>query len=124
MSVILLSIRKQFCDLIFTGLKKYEFRKKAPVSNVDKILVYESRGCGKIVGEILIEDILFGSVNQIWEWTNKDAGIDAESFSKYFEGHSRAIAYKISDFAKYENPIALSSFGISSAPQNYMWIER
>lgn len=124
MGIILLSIRKQYCEQIFSGVKKYEFRKKAPVSNIDKILVYESHGCGKIVGEIIIEDILYGSVNEIWELTNKDAGIDSESFSKYYEGHSHAIAYKISDFTKYENPITLSSFGISSAPQNYMWVER
>jgi predicted transcriptional regulator len=46
---IIFPIKKRFSDLIFSGKKIIEVRRKAPLylTPGDTILIYESRGCKK-----------------------------------------------------------------------------
>ena len=52
MSVILLSIKPEYCKKIFEGTKKYEFRKHLAQNDVEKIVVYSTAPEKKVVGEI------------------------------------------------------------------------
>lgn len=123
MASIILSIHKQYCLSLFAGEKKYEFRKSVPSRPVSSIFVYEARGCGKVIGELKISETLVASPEDIWNQTKDMAGIDRESFFKYFKGKERAVVYVIFSYSKYEIPKPLSEFGISRAPQNYIWVE-
>lgn len=66
MKTILLPIRKEYCEKIFNGQKKYEFRKSVPSDDIAKIIVYESKGHKFIIGELLINNVFSGSVEDIW----------------------------------------------------------
>ena len=123
MASIILSIHKSYTLSLFAGEKICEFRKSVPSRPVSLIFVYEARGCGKIIGELIVAKTLVASPEEIWEQTKDMAGIDRESFFKYFKGKERAVAYIISSYTKYEKPKLLSEFGISRAPQNYIWVE-
>ena len=52
MSVILLSIKPEYCRKIFEGTKKYEFRKHLAQNDVEKIVVYSTAPEKKVIGEI------------------------------------------------------------------------
>ena len=123
MASIILSIQKQYCDLLFEGKKHFEFRKSIPSRPVSSIFIYEARGCGAIVGELIIENILIGIPEEIWSQTKELAGIDKKSFFDYYRGKQKAIAYVIESIHKYEKPKPLSDFGISRPPQNYIWVK-
>lgn len=123
MNTIILSIHKQYCDLIFGGKKRFEFRKSVPSHAVSSILVYEAKGSGKIIGELTIEDALIGPPDEIWSQTKDVAGIDKESFFNYYRGKQKVVAYVIKSAHKYEKPKSLSDFGISRPPQNYIWVK-
>lgn len=124
MQTILLPIRKKYCDKIFSGQKCFEFRKSVPSKNIGKIIVYESRGCGMAIGEMLIKDVISGSVEDIWQLTKNKAGIEYSEFIKYFKSNNVAYAYSILSYTKYGKPKSLDQYNLSRAPQNFVWIER
>ena len=122
MATILISIHKQYSDALFNGTKKFEFRKSAPKQKIDKILVYESKGCGKIVGELIIEDTLTASPKKLWEITHNNAGIDRDSFFRYFADYNTGVAFVVKSYIRYKEPKSLSDFNIKTPPQNYIYI--
>lgn len=124
MNSILLSIHKNYSDKIFSGQKKFEYRRVIPKSRISRIMVYEARGCGKIVGELIIDNIVSGSISEIWESTSYAGGVTYHDFVNYFQGKNKVFAYSISKVKIYDKPKSLADFGLSKAPQNFVWIER
>ena len=55
---MLISINPQHVENIFNGTKKYEYRKTKCKIKPTKIIIYASSPIKKVVGEIIIEDIL------------------------------------------------------------------
>lgn len=121
---IILPIRKEFSDKIFSGEKKFEFRKNVPINPVSKIYVYESRGAGAIVGEFTVDSVITGCPEDLWDATKHASGINLDSYLAYFHGKSKAFAYPIKTFVRYERPKRLSEFGLSAAPQNFVKVDR
>lgn len=124
MKTILLPIRKEYSDKIFSGIKKYEFRKSLFSENIEKILVYESRGSGTIVGELMIAGVISGSPDSVWEKTKGYSGINRDDYVKYFKGKHTAYAYVIADCHRYDKSKFIADYNLSRAPQNFVWIER
>ena len=123
MATIILSIHKPHCEALFARKKYYEFRKSLPKRPVTSILVYEAKGCGKIIGELAVAETLVDSPENIWEMTKDKAGVDKDSFFTYFKNKDRAVAFVVEEAIRYEEPVALAHFGVSNPPQNYIWIE-
>lgn len=122
MCKILLSINPEHVENIFNGSKEYEFRKIRCKEPVDKIIIYSTAPVMQVVGEAKVESVLEDTPEAIWEKTNKRSGIDKNFFQKYFKGKSRAFAYKLRDVIKYERPKDISFYGISAAPQSFVYI--
>ena len=57
MSIILMSIKPEYVDKIFSGEKKYEYRKRLCKEKIDTIIVYSSSPIQKVVGELKIKQI-------------------------------------------------------------------
>ena len=53
---VMISIKPEFADKIFTGIKKYEFRKVLFKNNdIDTVIVYASSPVQKVIGEFKIK---------------------------------------------------------------------
>ena len=119
---ILISINPEHVENIFNGSKKYEYRKIRCKQEVDKIIIYSTYPIMKVVGEAKVEKILEDSPDNIWEETKNYSGIDLKFYQNYFKNRSKAIAYKLTNIKKYNNPKELSSYGIKSAPQSFVYV--
>ena len=119
---ILISINPEHVENIFNGIKKYEYRKIRCKQDIDKIIIYSTYPIMKVVGEATVEEILEDSPDNIWEETKKYSGIDLKFYQKYFKDRNKAIAYKLTDIKKYNNPKDLSSYGIKNAPQSFVYV--
>ena len=120
---VLMSIKPEFVELILSGQKKYEFRKSIFKQPVSSIVIYSTKPVGKVVGEIIIDDILKGTPSKIWLETSKYSGISKEFFDKYFMNKKVAFAIKIKTVNKYVVPKDLSDYVKSGvAPQSYCYI--
>ena len=122
---ILMSIRPNFCHLIFDGMKIYEYRKKIFAhSDVDKVYIYATKPICKIIGCFTIDEVIEDKKSYMWEITHKGGGINKEYFDAYFKNCDMAHAIKIGEVVKLDNPIdpkeVIKDF---HAPQNFMYLD-
>lgn len=122
MCKMLLSIKPEFVDRIFDGTKRFEFRKVKCNSKVDSILIYETAPTMRVVGEAKIKDVLAGSPEEIWNKTSFGSGISKVFFDEYYQGKKIAVAYELDDIRRYKNPKFLLDYGVSSAPQSFVYV--
>lgn len=123
MCKMLLSINPEHVENIFSGVKKFEFRKIRCRSEVDKMVIYSTSPVMKIVGEAEIIDIIEGLPAEVWEQTEEFAGIDKIFFDQYYDGKAKAIAYCLGRVMQYAQPLNLSDYGISFAPQSFIYLD-
>lgn len=123
MQNILISINPEYVEKIFNGTKKYEYRKIRCKKNIDKLIIYSTYPVMKVVGEAKVEEILEGTPDKIWEKTKNGSGVNIDFYKKYFNNRENAIAYKLKDVKKYDNPKDLIDYGIKNAPQSFVYIK-
>ena len=78
----------------------------------------------KVVGEARVQEILMDTPEAIWAKTRKKSGINKHFFLKYYFGKKTAIAYKLKDIKKYDEPMELSYYGLKAAPQSFVYITK
>ncbi|RKP47854.1 ASCH domain-containing protein [Cohnella endophytica] len=121
---VLLSIRPEYANKIFSGEKRYEYRKNIfKKKNIDSILVYSTKPVGKIIGEIYIDEIIEDEPNNIWVNTHEFSGITHNYFQDYFNDRELGFAIKIKEAILFDRPLELADV-ISSgkAPQSFCYI--
>ncbi len=123
MCAILLSINPKYVRRIMCGEKKYEFRKNLCKKKVDKIIIYSTSPVMKVVGEAVVEDVLVDEPFKIWNMTKEAAGVDQSFFDSYYEGKTKAVAYKLNHVVEYKIPKLLQDYGINVAPQSFCYLE-
>ena len=121
---VILSIRPNFCKMIFSGQKKYEYRKRVfKRTDIDKVYIYASKPICKIVGYFTIAAMIEDSPNNMWKMTHEGSGISKEYFDAYFRGCDMAHAIAIGEVVKFDTPIdpkeVIKNF---TAPQNYRYV--
>lgn len=121
---VLLSIKPEFVEKIFAGVKRYEFRRvifKSP--NVSKVVVYASHPVRRVVGEFEIGGILALDRKQLWEHTKEYSGIAKSYFDEYFADKEMAFAIKIKSAKRYSRPMMLQYICPSARPpQSFMYL--
>ncbi|WP_339801553.1 ASCH domain-containing protein [Paenibacillus sp. FSL R5-0744] len=120
---VLLSIKPEYVEKIFSGEKRYEYRKAIFKKNIDTIVVYSTMPEGLIVGEFKIDTILYNSPEIIWNETKEYAGVSNSFFKKYFANRLEGYAIKIINPVRYEKPIDPKlEFESFHAPQSFCYI--
>ena len=123
MCAILLSIKPDYVEKIFSGDKKYEFSTRISKEPVDKKYIYAIAPVKKVIGEAIVEATISASPTAIWEKTKSEAGITRSFFRKYFRGKKYAYAYKLGQVLEYEQPLDLQNIGVSQAPQSFVYLD-
>ena len=121
---VLLSIKPKYADLIFSGVKHYEYRRVLfQVPSIKKIIVYAPRPVSKIIGEFKIDTTITSDIADLWKKTKNHAGIDKDFYQKYFKGLEIGHAIKIKNPKKYRKHKELKDFNIEYAPQSFIYID-
>lgn len=123
MKKIILSIKPEYVSEIFSGNKKFEYRKTDFTDKgIETVIIYCTKPVGKLVGEFTVEDILKGLPDAIWEQTNIFSGISKSFFDKYFCDRPKAYALKISNLKKYNKPIDPYLNKNFTPPQSFRYV--
>ena len=120
---VLLSIKPEYADRIFTGEKKYEFR-RAIFKNqkVTNVVVYASSPVRKVIGEFEVLDVIHDDVGALWEKTRSFAGISESKFFDYFSDRDKGYAISIGETHKYQQSLSLrEEFGLTP-PQSFVYL--
>ena len=133
---MLLSIKPEFAEKIFSGEKRIEFRKKMwknynvlRAIDAQKIYLYVTAPVKRIRGYFKYDHVRIGNPSKIWKECNLLAGITKKEFQKYFmykdfEYQTKtAFAIRIKSTVKFNKPInpRKLSPGFKS-PQNYYYL--
>lgn len=124
MATVLLAIKPEFVERIFSGEKKFEFRRRIARRAVDKIVIYATRPVCAVVGVADVCGIVSGAPEFVWAQTKNASGIDRGFFDSYFSGCDMAYAYRLGQVVRFDVPRPLSDFGVRTAPQGVVYIER
>lgn len=120
---VLLSIKPEFVEEIFSGKKRYEYRKRVFKREIESVVIYASKPVGKIVGEFTIKSILEESPQGIWDKTQKFSGVSKEFFFEYFGDRDEAYAIEIDKIRIYQEPIdPYQGSEKFVAPQSYKYL--
>jgi predicted transcriptional regulator len=114
---VLLSIKPEFADKIFSGEKRFEFRRvifRSP--SVKKIVVYASSPVQQVIGEFEVRRVLSLEKGELWRRTRKHSGIEKEYFDEYFGNRSTGHAIEITSPVRYQQPMKLESICDSNRP--------
>ncbi len=122
---VLMSIKSEYANAIFSGTKTYEFRRKIfKRRDVKTVVVYVTKPVGKVIGEFTIDTIISDRPSTIWVKTSQEAGISEGYFNSYFSGVDIGYAIKVGTLKKYEaGGFEISKLGVKRPPQSYMYIE-
>ncbi|GIO28296.1 ASCH domain-containing protein [Ornithinibacillus bavariensis] len=121
---VLLSIKPEFVHKIFSGEKKYEYRRSIfKRQDVESIIVYSTKPEGKIVGELIIDKIIDRNIELLWSETQEYSGISYDYFKSYFQDKDKGYAIKIKEAILYDEPISpYDSIDGFKAPQSFCYI--
>lgn len=123
MATILLSIKPEYIERILDGSKEYEFRKKLPHKEVNKVVMYSTDPDQCVVGEFEVIETISMKPTPMWEHTKLKAGISRSKYRNYFHGCETAYAYRIGKVTQYEERKKLQDYNISQAPQSFIYLD-
>ena len=118
-----MSIRPEFAEAIFSGEKRFEFRRVVFRQPVDVVVVYATSSVKKVVGEFDVKRVVSDSVNRLWENTKEWAGIDEQRFFDYFEDVETGYAIEIGNIRRYEEPLCLDRHLGVRPPQSFQYLD-
>jgi predicted transcriptional regulator len=106
--ILIVSIKPEFADKIFSGDKTIELRKAMPnVKKGDKIIIYVTNPVKAIRGIGTIDNIVEGTPNVIWKKYNSKTGISKKTFFDYYSNSLRAVGIVISDIFEFKEEVKL-----------------
>ena len=143
MKYILVSVKKKYVDLIFSGKKLLEMRLTAPNEDLPiKVFIYETfgrynnitkqyEGSGKVVGEFILNNIKEFDVNPLeknkYLITQQDLDIICLTYEELCEygGGRKLYGWKVNnELCKYRTPINLSEFNLKRPPQSWQYLSK
>lgn len=123
MCTILLSIKPEYTNRILEGSKKFEFRRSIAKRKVDRILIYSTAPEMKVVAMVEVLGVEQDSPKNLWQKTRANAGISRPKFMNYFSNRTVAYAYRLGALQKFDKPKTLAEYGITAAPQSFVYVE-
>ena len=123
--MILLSIKNVYCDLILHGTKRFEFRKCLPngLRKGDEVAIYCTRPVSRVVAYFRIADIIQATRQRLWRQTRLAAGINYETFMRYFSTTQQANAIQIGDLHVLNTPLSLVRLRRNKTPpQSFLYL--
>jgi predicted transcriptional regulator len=121
---VLLSIKPEYADKIFSGEKGFEFRKSIFAHpDVDTVVVYATMPVGKVIGEFKIADVHSGPPADVWSRTRGRSGISLSFYSQYFKGREKAYAIEVGEITKFAAPRSIRDvLGRDMPPQSFAYL--
>lgn len=123
---LLISLKPNYADLVFSGLKTAELRRRISERMQDRdVFVYVSSPVKELRGGFRVGQVWSGSPSQIWSTVRNFAGVSKRAFDDYYQGQNIAFALEILDVWEYAHPRNLeqlrTQFPGFVAPQSYRY---
>jgi predicted transcriptional regulator len=124
---LLISIKPRYAEMIFSGAKTVELRRKEPrVGPGDRMIVYVSSPTMEVTGECTVTEIEKDVPDKLWKRIRNKAGVTKQEFDDYFDGADQAIAIHVHEAKVFGTPVGLGTlrkvFSIHP-PQSFRYLQ-
>jgi predicted transcriptional regulator len=122
---VILSIKPEFANKIFSGKKKFEFRRSIYKNKaITKIIVYASSPISKLIGEFEVGKIIHSDLESLWDLTKEHSGITEEYYYDYFLGKENGFALEVLKTTTYSEYLCIKeTYGIHP-PQSFAYVKK
>ncbi|WP_416671339.1 ASCH domain-containing protein [Egbenema bharatensis] len=125
--ILLLSIRPEYADKIFRGIKKVELRRTRPrLCGGDLVIVYASSPRKALIGVFEVQRVIQKPLEDLWEEVQEKAGISYQDFCSYYEGVSIGCGIFLSKACYFHEPVNLErlrqEWDNFRPPQSYRYL--
>lgn len=120
---VLLSLKPKYAEMILSGKKTVELRKRWANKEVDKVWIYATEPVGKILGYFEEGTVWTASPKDIWAMFEDQCGVSYAEYSKYFEGSKQAVAIEILNPMRIRPPPLWSLKSKVPIPQSWRYIK-
>jgi predicted transcriptional regulator len=126
---VFISVKPEFVEKIFSGLKTIELRKSSPkISTGDLVIIYSTSPVMEIVGTCRVKEIISTTPLKLWNQYSDKMGIDKKRYLEYYEGKDVAIGIGLKDKRKFSTPVPLEKFRKKfenfHPPQTFRYIDQ
>lgn len=122
--IVCLSIKRRYAEAIYRGEKRYEYRRQAPaVDPPYHLLLYETKPSQRITGAAIVDEVVTGDPDEVVNATVDETTHGPLELLEYFDGADEGSALHIADSMRFEPCLELFHVGISTAPQNFQYVE-
>lgn len=117
---IIISIRHEFAEKIYSSEKLYEFRKRLPNIEVGtRCWIYEPLPIGHVTGFFIYGGCYRDEKTKVWEHCKVAAGISQDTFMQYYKNNTYAHAWLVKNASRCTS-FNLIDVGIDRSPQSYI----
>lgn len=108
-TAILMSVRPQYAEKIFSRTKTVELRRIKPklLQEGDLVLVYVSSPVKSLMGAFTVSSVMEKGLSSLWRNVKDYAGVQRREFFDYFQGVEKGTAIFIKDVWLLPKPIHL-----------------
>jgi predicted transcriptional regulator len=107
--ILLLSIKPQYAEKIFSGEKTVELRRTRPrLEDGDLVLVYTSSPRCALTGAFVVANVVTDTPEVIWRKYGSKAEIERTAFDAYYEGAKSASAIGIERAWTFDRAVTLN----------------
>lgn len=111
-SDVIISIRPNFAEAIFSGAKTIELRRRIPHLPIGtRLWIYATKPIGAVLGCAFVEGTISGSLEEIWAASSDQAGVSRANFDEYFSGSEKGVALRLTGVQPGQ-PVSMSTLRI------------
>lgn len=97
----IISIRPNFVEAILSGSKTVELRRRIPPLEIGtRLWIYATRPTAAVLGSAIVDAIVRGTPDAVWEAYSSQAAITHDEFNSYFEGAREAIGISLTNIRR------------------------
>ena len=108
-SILLISIKPKYVEMIFNGIKTIELRRKYPkAKNGTIVVIYASSPTKAIIGIGVVDEVVSDHPQSLWRSVRHNAGVTLQEFKNYFEDSSTGVGIHLKEINRLTRPLNLS----------------
>jgi predicted transcriptional regulator len=124
--MLLVSIHPKYVELILSGQKTVELRRRCPRLNSGHALIYATAPQMELIASFQVASVVRAPLESLWESVREVAGVTRSEFEAYFKGLELGVAIRIAGVAKLRAPIGLKEIravlGNFHPPQGFHYL--
>lgn len=122
MAAALLSVHPRYAELIESGVKRFEFRRRPFARDVSHVVIYATSPARRLAGFCEVAGLLEDTPAALWARCGPAAGLSREALFRYLDGLAYGVAIELGTFRPFAKGLALSALGIERPPQSFRYL--